>query len=72
MDARKTISAIREMRSSYEMEIADAIGPILERFEAESGMNALGVRVDMHEVTGMHDTRQRYAVNRVKIDVERI
>ena len=72
VDARETINKIREMRSNYEMEIADAIGPILERFEAESGMNALGVRVDMHEVTGMYDTRPRYAVTRACIDVERV
>ena len=72
MDARETISAIREIRIKYEMEIASAIVPILRRFEDESGMNALGVYVDMMDVTEFQDDRPRYMVERVNIDVERI
>lgn len=72
MDARETISAIREIRRKYEMEIASAIGPILRRFEDESGMNSIGVYVDMMDVTAFQDERPRYAVERVNIDVERI
>ena len=72
MNARETISAIREMRFKYEQEVAGAVGPILRRFEDESGMNALGVYVHMMEVTRMQDDRPRYMVERVSIDVERI
>ena len=72
VDTKEAISTIRDIRRKYEMEIASAIGPILRRFEDESGMNALGVYVGMMEVTEFQDERPRFAVERVNIDVERM
>lgn len=72
MEARMAIARLRDLKRECELEISAAIYPILRKFEDDSGLNALGVYVDMMEVTAFQDERPRYAVERVNIDVERI
>lgn len=72
MEARTVIARLRELKRECELEISAAIYPILRKFEDNSGMNDVSVRVDMVDVTAMQDNRTRYALGNVEIDVERI
>ena len=72
MEARTAIARLRELKRECELEISAAIYPILRKFEDDSGMNAVSVRVDMMDVTSIQDNRVRYAPGNVEIEVERI
>ena len=63
------IDLLRELRDGLEIDIANAISPIVEEFKKETGYSPSRIEIAMTNITSFSDFHPEFCIGSVKISL---
>lgn len=64
------INELGEKIGTLEIDIIEAISPLVEKFKSETGLSPHGIRIDMTDATGIGDAQKHYVVTGCRAQIE--